>query len=88
MEAKKKYFMDQLVDLLMTKLFQLAEYVCDKAAVKRVQSQTCLSYAECEQPRLKIKSSSIKEEPAAPQEIISAIRFSNEDRMVEGDLFK
>jgi len=54
--------MEKLVDLMMTKLFQLAENVCGKC-------------------------SSIKEEPAAPQKAISTIRFSNEDKMVEGNLF-
>jgi len=29
MEAKKLYFMDKVIDLVMTKLFQLAEYVCN-----------------------------------------------------------
>jgi hypothetical protein len=29
MEAKKLYFMDKVIDLAMTKLFQLAEYVCN-----------------------------------------------------------
>ena len=30
MIAKKNFSMDVLVDLMMTKLFLLAEYVCDK----------------------------------------------------------
>ena len=30
----------------------------------------------------------MKDEPAAPQKMISIIRFSNEDRMVEGNLYK
>lgn len=80
MEAKKLYFMDKVIDLAMTKLFQLAEYVCrrcssaedepaatqevvptihftneDKAAIKRVESNACISSFEREQPRLKIK---------------------------------
>ena len=57
--------MDKLIDLGMTKLFQLAEYVCSKCSLE-------------------------KGEPAAtqPQQIVPTIRFSNEDRMVEGDLFK
>jgi hypothetical protein len=29
METKKLYFMDKVIDLAMTKLFQLAEYVCN-----------------------------------------------------------
>lgn len=80
MEAKKLCFMDKVIDLAMTKLFQLAEYVCnmcssitdepaatqevvptihftneDKAAIKRVESNACISSFEREQPRLKIK---------------------------------
>ena len=86
----KKMNMDKLIDRGMTKLFQLAEYVCSKAAIKQVQSQTCLSYAEREQARLKIKCSLDKGEPAAPQSQLVAptIRFSKADRMVEGELFK
>ena len=57
--------MDKLIDLGMTKLFQLAEYVCNKLSLD-------------------------KSEPAAPQTkaIVPTIRFSNEDKMVEGELFK
>ena len=56
--------MDKLIDLGMTKLFQLAEYVCSKCSLE-------------------------KGEPAAPQSqpVVPTIRFSNEDKMVEGDLF-
>ena len=32
METKKNYSMDAMVDLSMTKLFLLAEYVCDKTS--------------------------------------------------------
>jgi hypothetical protein len=32
MIAKKNFSMDVLVDLMMTKLFILAEYVCDKTS--------------------------------------------------------
>ena len=55
--------MEKVIDLAMSKLFQLAEYVCNRC-------------------------SSIADEPAAPQETPPTIRFSNEDRMVEGELFK
>ena len=80
--------MDRIIDLAMTKLFQLAEYVCSKC-------------------------SSVVDEPAATQEIVSTIRFTDEDKatikqaknetsirffereqsrlkikMVEGELFK
>lgn len=45
MVAKKMYFMDRMIDLGMTKLFQLAEYVCsrcslDKGEPAATQSQT------------------------------------------------
>ena len=57
--------MDRLIDLGMTKLFQLAEYVCSRCSLD-------------------------KGEPAAaqPQQVAPTIRFSNEDKMVEGELFK
>jgi len=55
--------MEKVIDLAMTKLFQLAEYVCGKC-------------------------SSVRDEPAAKQEITPTIRFTDEDKMVEGELFK
>ena len=58
--------MDKVIDLAMTKLFQLAKYICSKC-------------------------SSVADEPAAAtatQDIVPTIRFSNENKMVEGELFK
>lgn len=57
--------MDRITDLMMTKLFQLAKYVCNR----------------CSSPT---------SEPAASQsqQVASTIRFSDTDRMVEGELFK
>ena len=55
--------MDKVIDIAMTKLFQLAEYVCTRC-------------------------SSTTDEPATTQEIVPTIRFTNEDKMVEGELFK
>ena len=55
--------MERIVDLIMTRLFRLAEYVC-------------------------VKCSFLMSEPATPQKVVPTIRFSNEDKMVEGDLFK
>ena len=57
--------MDRLIDLGMTKLFQLAEYVCRRCSLE-------------------------KGEPAEPQPqtVAPTIRFSNEDKMVDGELFK
>ena len=34
MNAKKCFSMDALIDVAMTRLFRLAEYVCDRMAVK------------------------------------------------------
>lgn len=68
MVAKKMYSVDRMIDLGMTKLFQLAEYICGKTGVAQV-----------------------KAEPAAQQhmqDVAPTIRFSDADRMVEGELFK
>lgn len=54
--------MNRVIDLVMTKLFQLAEYVCSRCSF-------------------------LVGEPAAKQEVVPTIRFTNEDKMVEGDLF-
>ncbi len=56
--------MDKLIDLGMTKLFQLAEYVCSRRSLD-------------------------KSEPAATQSqpVSPTIRFTDQDRMVEGELF-
>ena len=40
MIAKKNFSMDVLVDLMMTKLFLLAEYVCDKTCGCEMRPQT------------------------------------------------
>ena len=55
--------MERAVDLIMTRLFQLAEYVCGRYSF-------------------------LMDEPATPQKVAPKIRFSNEDKMVEGELFK
>ena len=60
--------MDKLIDLGMTKLFQLAEYVCSMTGVVQVEAEP------------------VKQLPH--QEVASTIRFSDADRMVEGELFK
>jgi len=60
--------MDKLIDLGMTKLFQLAEYVCGKIGVAQVESEPA-------------------PQPPAPK-APTTIRFSNADRMVEGEMFK
>lgn len=57
--------MEKIVDFTMTRLFQLAEYVCGVRSLS-------------------------KTEPTAPQSkvVVPTIRFSDADRMVEGELFK
>lgn len=60
--------MERLIDLGMTKLFQLAEYVCGKTGIAQVKAE-----AAAQQPK---------------QDISPTIRFSDADRMVEGELFK
>ena len=64
----KKLTIETLIDLGMTKLFQLAEYVCGKTGIGQVEAEPAT-----QQPQ---------------QEIRSTIRFSDADRMVEGELFK
>lgn len=71
MIAKKYFSMDTLIDLAMTKLFLLAEYVCDKTSLacsREMRPQTA--------------------ESIPSKDIVPTIRFSNEDKMVEGELFK
>ena len=65
----KKMNMDMLTDLLMTRLFQLAAYVCDRFPF--VAGKREVAVVE------------VKPEPHQP-----TIRFSKEDRMVEGELFQ
>ena len=60
--------MDKLIDLGMTKLFQLAEYVCSKTGIAQVEAKPASQQTQ--------------------QEVTPTIRFSNEDKMVEGELFK
>ena len=55
--------MGKVIDLVMSKLFRLAEYVCSKC-------------------------SSVADEPAEIHEVAPTIRFMNEDKMVEGELFQ
>ena len=59
--------MNRVIDLVMTKLFQLAEYVCSRC-------------------------SSVMDEPAAKHEMVKqttvpTIRFSSDEKYVEGELF-
>lgn len=61
-----KYFsMDALIDMAMTHLFLLAEYVCNRCSLD------------------KGKPAVTQSQPETP-----TIRFSKEDRMIEGELFE
>ena len=64
----KKLTIETLIDLGMTKLFQLAEYVCGKTGIAQVEAEPVV-----QQPQ---------------QDVAPTIRFSEADRMVEGELFK
>lgn len=79
MVAKKLFNMDMLTDVTMTSLFQLAEYVCIKTSCNK---RTV--------PLLHEPPSALAAPTKAStqQEITPTIRFSDQDRMVEGELFK
>ena len=55
---------DKVIDHAMTKLFQLAEYICGRRPLNH------------DEPAASVSA------PAEP-----SIRFSNEDKLVEGELF-
>ena len=57
--------MEKIVDLTMTRLFLMAEYVLAHYTL----------------------TSSTPTAPTTSQPIVPTIRFSNEDKMVEGELF-
>lgn len=65
MIANKFFSIDSLIDLSMTKLFLLAEYVCNQCSLDKD-----------------------KPAPIQSRSKVSTIRFSIEDRMVEGELFE
>ena len=87
METKKTFSMDALVDLSMTKLFLLAEYVCDKTSFANVRN-FLLGQASL---RVEQRPQTVK--PIPSKDIVSTIHFSKEDKspmnnkMVEGELF-
>ena len=79
MTAKKMYFMDRLIDLAMTRLFQLAEYVYSQSSFMVVKSATPVTPAA----------------PVPQQDFVPTICCSKKDnvaqpkiKMVEGELFK
>ena len=79
--------MDALVDLSMTKLFLLAEYVCDKT------SFACGREILLGQASHRAERQPQTVEPIPPKDIVPTIRFSKNDKsrmnnkMVEGELF-
>lgn len=79
--------MDAMVDLSMTKLFLLAEYVCDKT------SFACGREILLGQASHKAERQPQTVESIPPIDIVPTIRFSKEDKsrlktkMVEGELF-
>lgn len=74
MIANKFFSIDALIDFSMTKLFLLAEKVC------HITSFTCDN-------EVFIGQTSHSVEQQTPV-VMPTIRFSNEDRMVEGELFE
>lgn len=65
MIANNFFSIDALIDVAMTHLFKLAEYVCNHCSLNKGKSATIQSKSE-----------------------VPTIRFSIEDRMVEGELFE
>ena len=79
MNAKKMYFMDRLIDLALSRLFQLAEYVYSQSSFLVVKSAAPVTPAV----------------PAPQQDFVPTIRCSKKDnvaqpkvKIVEGELFK
>ena len=66
MIANKFFSLDALIDVAMTRLFKLAEYVCNRCWFARSKTAT----------------------PSTSHPMAPTIRFSNEDKMVEGNLFE
>ncbi len=79
--------MDAMVDLSMTKLFLLTEYVCDKT------SFACGRIFLHGQASLRVEQRPQTVKPIPPIDIVPTIRFSKNDKsrmnnkMVEGELF-
>lgn len=82
MEAKKEYFMDRLIDKSLTRLFFLADYVCDHILfVDRVTT------VATPQPAIPTISAATKSSSTSSAPPIPPIRFINSDHVVEGELF-
>ena len=72
--------MDALIDIAMTKLFLLAEKVCYVSSCAYGSEPLFRPYS-VEQQKQAV-------DPIPSKEFMPTIRFSNEDRMVEGELFE
>ena len=79
MEAK----IYKMTDLLMNRLFRLAESVCNMCTKEKAAPEITKTY-QAEQPaRQSVAPTALSSiQPIAP-----TIRFENEDKMVEGNLF-
>ncbi len=78
----KKMNIDKMIDVAMTKLFQLAEYVCDKFHIASSEAAVPASPSvSAEVPKMAVA-------PEVQPNIVPTIRFSQEDKMVEGNLFE
>lgn len=88
MNAKNLFSMEVLVDLGMTRLFQLAEYVLDKTSFYLSSSAAPVSQViTVETAPISIQPTAVKVQPVtASSQFVPTIRFSNEDKMVEGEL--
>lgn len=87
MNAKNLFSMEVLVDLGMTRLFQLAEFVLDKTSFS--SAAPVGQVITVETTPMSLQPTTVKVQPVtASSEFIPTIRFSNEDKMVEGELFK
>lgn len=82
MIANKFFSIDALIDVAMTKLFLLAEKVCC------MTSFTCGGESLFGQTPHNVEQQTRTVDSISTKDIMPTIRFSNEDRMVEGNLFE
>jgi len=83
----KKMNIDKMIDVAMTKLFQLAEYVCDKFHIASSETAAPASPSvSAEVPKMAV-TPKMAVAPEVQPTIVPTIRFSQEDKMVEGNLF-
>lgn len=82
MIANKFFSFDVLIDVAMTKLFMLAEKVC------YVTSFACGGELLYRETSHSVDQQTQFVDSTPSKEIMPTIRFSNEDKMVEGNLFE